>query len=192
MFSFSLLTPPAIEPVTLAEAKAHARIDTEADDALIATLITSARQWAEHYTNRAFITQTWRLSLDAPPKTDVVLLPRAPLQSVASFQYFDDADAATTFAEAHYFVDTSREPGRLVLRLGATWPSPVRTANGIVITYIAGYGDGADNVPEPLKFAIRELVAHWYEHRGDEAVETPLAAHALLSPYRLRYAGMAL
>ncbi len=208
MFSFSLVTPPSIEPVTLAEAKAQARVDTDADDALIAALITAARQWAEKFTNRAFITQSWRLSMDQfsaaasiecagscgarPGQARAYLcLPRPTLQSVASVQYFDADDEARTWPSENYFVDTSSEPGRLALRSGSVWPEASRVTNGLVVTYAAGYGDSAEAVPEPIKMAIRQLVAHWYEHRGDlePGAGVPQVALALLEPYRVRFWG---
>ena len=52
-----------------------------------------------------------------------------------------------------------------------------------------GYGDGALEVPEPLRQAIRLLVAHWYENRGLAAIGTvtvlPSTVGALLAPYRM-------
>ena len=200
MYSFSLVTPPAVEPVLLAEAKAQARIDTTADDALVTSLITGARQWAEKYTGRAFITQTWQMALDQLPTVadkgldaaSYLSLPRPPLQSVSAVQYFDNADAAYAWPAINYFVDTVREPGRLALRCGSVWPCASRLTNGIVITYVAGYGSNGAAVPEPIKTAIRQLVAHWYEHRGDvdTAASVPLVIQALLDPYRIRYAGI--
>lgn len=222
MLSFSLVTPPAVEPVLLADAKQQARIDTTADDSLVTNLITGARQWAEKYTGRAFIAQTWQLAVDLSPgvaeqwwdgmrqgpvtgldEVNYISLPRAPLQSVTSVQYFDNTDTATLWPSSNYFVDTMREPGRIALRLGSVWPVPSRLTNGIVVTYVAGYGNSGANVPEPIKTAIRQLVAHWYEHRGDAAtaasargsmimpaVPVPLVIQALLDPYRIRYSGI--
>jgi uncharacterized phiE125 gp8 family phage protein len=191
MTASTLIAPPTVEPVTLTEAKAHARIDSNEDDALVTSLITAARQWAERYTNRAFITQTWKLALDTPPKADApheILLPKAPLQSVTKVEAFSDTDTPTLWPEANYFVDTSHEPGRLVQRLGATWPAFDRLANGMEVTYVAGYGDDASSVPEPIRAAIRELITDWYQHRGDEDQYTyrqsAFIAHALLAPYR--------
>ncbi|MBV9418770.1 MAG: phage head-tail connector protein, partial [Alphaproteobacteria bacterium] len=37
--SLQLTTPPATEPITLAEAKTHLKVDTTDDDALITRLI---------------------------------------------------------------------------------------------------------------------------------------------------------
>lgn len=219
MTSFSLVTPPAAEPVLLADVKLHARIDTTADDTLVTNLMTGARQWAEHYTGRAIINQTWQMALDIWPaadqewwdgiregpisgfeRTTYISLPRPPLVSVTSVQYFDNTDTPTLWPSSNYFVDTVRQPGRLALRLGATWPVPSRLSNGIVITYVAGYGSDGTNVPEPMKTAIRQLVTHWYEHRGEatigssgrgmasafNAVNVPMVIQALLDPYRIR------
>ena len=222
MPSFQLLTPPAVEPVLLADTKQQARIDTTADDALVTNLITGARQWAEKYTGRAFITQSWQLAIDLTPgasgkwwdgvqdgpitgldNVNYISLPRAPLQNVTSVNYYDNTDTATLWDPSNYFVDTIREPGRIALRLGAVWPIPSRLTNGIVIQYVVGYGNDGTSVPEPIKTAIRQLVAHWYEHRGDAATAptsrgsvitpmtpVPLVIQALLDPYRIRYSGV--
>ncbi len=209
MPSLELTVPPASEPLTLAEAKLHARIDGDADDTLVSCLIAAARQWAEGYTGRAFLTQTWRMWRDAWPAARsegvaFVTLARPPLISVASVQLFDEADAATVWPASSYFVDTAREPGRLALRSGAGWPSVSRAANGIMIEYAAGYGSDPELVPGPIKTAILQLVAHWYEHRGEaggmagearglagafNAVNVPMVIQALLDPYRVRGLG---
>jgi uncharacterized phiE125 gp8 family phage protein len=219
MTAFKLTVPPAAEPVALADAKLQARIDTTADDSLVTNLVTGARQWAEQYTGRALVNQTWQMWLDLWPaaveewwdgvrdgpvtgldRITFISLPRPPLVSVNSVQYFDNTDAGTVWPSSNYFVDTVRQPGRLALRLGATWPVPSRLANGIMIEYIAGYGSDGTNVPEPIKTAIRQLFAHWYEHRGEatmtsmgrgmtsafNAVNVPIVIQGLLDPYRVR------
>ena len=56
---------PALEPVTLAEAKAHMRLGHDSEDALIAGLIRAARDEVERTTGTALIDQDWRLALDA-------------------------------------------------------------------------------------------------------------------------------
>jgi uncharacterized phiE125 gp8 family phage protein len=189
MTSLVLQTPPALEPVTLAEFKSHARIDGTADDILATGLIIAARQWVEQYTRRALITQTWRLWLDAPPDARSINLPHSPVLTVNSLQYFDEADAATVWSIGNYFVDLASQPARLALRNGAVWPLPIRSTNGLMIEYSAGYGATAAAVPEALKLAIKQIAAHWYEQRGDAVTAgialVPLTALAILAPYRL-------
>ena len=51
--SLTRQTPPAVEPVTVAEAKAHLRVDISDDDTYIGTLITAAREWCEEYLDRS-------------------------------------------------------------------------------------------------------------------------------------------
>ncbi|MBV8061582.1 MAG: phage head-tail connector protein [Alphaproteobacteria bacterium] len=223
MTAFNLVTPPAVEPVLLMDAKQQARIDTTADDALVTSLITAARQWVENYIGRALITQTWQMTFDTWPVASLpfwdgeregpvtafqnpgyVLLPRPPLLAVNSITYYDNSDNATVWDPSNYFVDTVHAPGRVCLRLGAVWPVPMRLTNGIVIQYTAGYGSDGTYVPEAIKAAIRQIVTHWYEHRGEAATNTsrgsmapgsaggfnvPLIIYGLLMPYRVASLG---
>lgn len=185
-----LLTPPVLEPVGLDELKNFARIEDSGDDDLLASLIAAARQWAEAYTRRAFLGQTWALYLSGPPRGDRISLPRGPLLAVTSVQIFDENDVATDWNNANYYADATSVPGALVLRSGACWPVPGRAANGIVVTYRAGYGEAAACVPEPLRLAVKQLALHWYENRGEALISAtyarpPLTIEALLNPYRV-------
>jgi uncharacterized phiE125 gp8 family phage protein len=78
-----LVTPPAVEPVTLAEAKAHLRLDTAVDDAYVSALITASRERVELFLRRALITQVFEFAVDDFPAYDRAIdLPRPPLRSV--------------------------------------------------------------------------------------------------------------
>jgi hypothetical protein len=59
------VTEPAVNPVTLEEAKAHLRIDSDAEDDLISALITAATRWAEDYCDRTFCYTQWKMSVDS-------------------------------------------------------------------------------------------------------------------------------
>lgn len=200
-----LVTPPAAEPVTLQEAKDHARITASADDSLVTAFIVAARQAAEAFMGRALVTQVWRLWLDAWPmaRTDEwwdgvregavsqfdaaeVRLPWGPIGAggVVHVKTYDDADAASTLSSSAYYVD---KPGaRIRLRSGATWPIPGRTANGIEIQWEAGFGNAAA-VPETVKAGIRAHVASLYEHRGDEKLDlgVPATSEVLYQRHRV-------
>lgn len=194
MISHVLLSQPTVEPITLEEIKAHCRVEHEQDDILISALITAARQWCEHYTRRAFINQTWDLAISTVPEKRYINLPRAPLSSVTAVQLFNERDELKTWSADQYYSDVIHTPGRVVLRDDATWPSQQRCSNGMVVTYVAGYGPDGSFVPEAIKLAIKQLVLHWYEYRGD-AVHTTMTAHApmtveaLLDPYRVMSLG---
>lgn len=58
---------PAVEPVTLAEAKAHLRVDGTAEDTLIGSLIVTSRLHVEAAMGLALVTQSWSVFLDAWP-----------------------------------------------------------------------------------------------------------------------------
>lgn len=186
----SVVTPPADEPVSLAEAKKHCRIDTPEDDGLLTGYILGARQWAETYLRRALCTQTLELTLDCWP--DEIVLPRPPHQSVTSINYVDGAGATQVLASSEYQVDLSSDSlaARIRPAYGKTWPT-IRfdTFNAITVRYIAGYGGNPSNCPDAIRSAILLLLGHLYEHREDVvigtiATELPRGAKALLDPYR--------
>lgn len=185
--SYELVTPPATEPVTVAEAKAHARIEHDADDALLGTYITGARELVERLTGRALITQTWKLVLDAWPgdrndewwdgvreapitafESSHIDIRKAPFLAVTSVVTLDESDTPTTYAASNYYTTKINRGsfGRLVKKQGAVWPTIVDRSHGaIVITFTAGYGPLASDVPMGLRQAVKDIVAHWYENR---------------------------
>lgn len=174
------------EPISLAEAKVHLNVTTADDDALISTLILQARQYAENFTNRAFITQTWELRLDMfTPWT--LTIPMSPLVSVSSIQYIDGSGVTQTLASSEYTVDAKSEPGRITPAYGKNWPVTRYEMNAVTITFIAGYGAAAD-VPAPIKAAIKLIVAEMYKEReatiaGTIIAEVPLGVKTFLMPY---------
>lgn len=182
-----LLTPPASELVTLAEAKAHLRVEHNVDDSLLNGLITAARLFVEQQTGRALLPQTWRLWGDAWPEAAVLQLPKPPLRSVSAILIYAPDDSSTVWSSSDYRVEVAAQPGQIQLREGQSWPSLSRSRSSFSITFVAGYAD-AVAVPEVLKLAIKQLVAHWYEQRGEattHSTEIPFGVTALLAPYRL-------
>jgi uncharacterized phiE125 gp8 family phage protein len=178
-----LVTPPALEPVSLDEAKAHLKVDTSDDDALITRLIAASRARAEWHTGRAFVTQSWILWLDCWPGCEPVGLPLPPLQSVTSVTSYAVDDSATVLDASRYQADIAG--GRVALKPGAALPANLRRLNAAAIGFTAGYGDAADDVPALLRQAVLDIVADLYTNRGDGDGELPLAALALLAPYRV-------
>jgi uncharacterized phiE125 gp8 family phage protein len=176
---------PTTEPISLTEAKSHMRVDISDDDDYITSLITAAREYIEFATRRALITQTWRYSLEKWPTGDEFEIPKPPLQSITTFQY-TDSDGTTSDVDSDlYEVDTDSEPARIKLAYGQSWPSEtLKATNPIQVTFVAGYGDDAEDVPGYLRHAIKFLVEHWYENREPVAAVTlmpvPLAVDSLI------------
>lgn len=190
--TLTLVTPPANEPLSLADAKAHLRVDHSDEDTLINALIAAAREDAEDFRNQSFITQTWKLTLDVwPTEPDVIELPRGPV-SVTSVKYTDEDGNTSTFASSNYVEDLESEPARLALKRSASWPSDtLQVVNGIEVTYVAGYGDDASDVPAAVVEALKLMIGHYYENReatitGTIISRIPLGAQHLLWKKRVK------
>ncbi len=137
--SWTLVTPPTDEPVTLTEIKDHLHVSSTAEDSLLALYAQMAREAVEAETWRALMPQTWSLYLDAWPADGIIELPRPPLQSVTSITYTDEDGVTQTLAASNYRVDIAREPGRVVLAPDGEWPSDaLDTSNPIAVTFCGG------------------------------------------------------
>jgi hypothetical protein len=196
--SLALVTPPTSEPVGLSEFKAWAKVDADDDDPLITSLLTAARQAAEEYTRRAFVTQTWRLALDAGacgfdlpegvydlpvsaltgPLPSAIELPRQPIQSVSGVVTSDTENAGSVYAPSNYTLIGSR----LVLNASAFWPGNLRPLGSIEITYVAGHGI-ASAVPQAIRTAILMHAQAMYD--GRTVCDLPSSCETLLRNYRV-------
>lgn len=179
----SLVTAPALEPISLAEAKAHLRVDGVNEDALISRLIKTARVLAETITRRAFITQTWDWFLDEFP-SDGFEVPRPTLQAITFIKFVDLNGVLQTLDPTIYIVDKAREPARITLNWLRLWPTYRNLANSINVRFVAGYGDNATDVAEPVRQAMLLSLTNWFENRSsigaNNLAELPAGAQALL------------
>jgi len=184
-----LLTPPALEPVTLADARHFLRIDHDDDDDVIAALIAAARVHVEAKTRRALITQTWRLTRDVWPAAGLLPILPVPLREVAAIGVYRDDGMLQMLDVDRFHIDAGAAPAILAFDRSAL-PHPGRPSGGIEIDVEAGYGDEPDAVPAPLRQAIRLLVAHWYENRrlvaaSGEIASMPASVASLIAPFRV-------
>ena len=203
LYGLQLTAAPAADPVSLADAKLYGRVGATADDALITQLITAATRLAEDYTNRAFVTQSWLLTLDRFPGIvgttptvytayrdwpifwDVIRLPKAPLASVDSVYYVDTAGATDLIDPSIWQADLNSEPGRLRPAYGKIWPVPRAELAAVQVHFTCGYG-AASAVPAGIQLAIKVLVNFFYENRqaaGGGPESWPLAVRSLLDQY---------
>jgi uncharacterized phiE125 gp8 family phage protein len=180
-----LLTPPSIEPWTVAELKSFLRVEHGDDDGIIAALIAAARGHVEALTRRALLTQDWRFVLDAWPADGRLSLRMGPLHSVIAARVYDHANNAASIDVETFVVDTA---AGVIASPHWALPAPGRSTAGIELDAQLGYGTEAADVPDPLRHAIRMLVAHWYENRGlvaAGAAVLPAGVDALIAPYRV-------
>jgi uncharacterized phiE125 gp8 family phage protein len=193
-------TAPAANPVTLTEALAFLRVEAEspatASQALIESQIAAATAWAEGFTRRAFIHQTWKITLPAfPAGSDALELPLGKAASIQRIEYITPAGATMTMtgpssspAGAGFREYLASPQGSMLLPArGATWPATIDDEPAAVtVTFVAGYGAGPSTVPEPIRHAILYRLADLYDNRGSgDGTWTDVAA-VTLRPYALR------
>lgn len=202
--NLKLVTPAALSPVTLTEAKSYLRVDADDDDARIENLIKAVTRKAEEFTRRAFITQTWEIAFDkAPCEIDQgryspisrslfspIEIPRPPLQSIVSIKSYDQDGTEAVFDLNNIWVDTRSTPGRIALKEGVEWPTELRSIDSIVIQFTAGYGLKPENVDDGIREGILRGVATLYAAREDAiigivAAKLPEGARELLHPYKV-------
>lgn len=191
--TLQLVAGPTDEPVSLDMMKRHLRIelDQDAEDTLLAQLIGEARAWCETYTSRAFLPQTWRLSLHRfDGATRLIELPRPPLLSVVAFEYLADLSAPSAWTPvpaSGWAADTGAEPGCVRLAYGGSWPvQGYGGTNAVRVTFQAGWAD-IDSVPKEIVAAIRQVAANMFRfpHAEDGMPGRDLAVCRLLASWRM-------
>ena len=192
------ITAPVLWPVSLAEVKAHCRVDLNDDDALLETLLEAATEMAEQATGRALMTQTWELTLDAfPPSSNThsqaMVLTRVPVQSIVSLSYIDEAGVSQLMLPNAYLLNNCDDFGfaTVVPIFASLWPS---VARDVKLRFVAGYVD-ASAVPASIKQWIKLQVAAMYDNREAETtgrgVQIKLGfVDALLNRYRVMEGGL--
>lgn len=161
-----LATPPQTEPIQPSEVREYLRL-TPDDDLTVGSVIPAVRKFCETVMRRAFLTQTWTLSLRCWPgrdhlnwpqafssqldqyyKTNFIKLPFSPLQSVTSVTYRTSSGELKTMTPANfavlsgftYNVYTTMEPGQIVLPFSGVWPTDILMPGApIDIVYAVGY-----------------------------------------------------
>lgn len=167
-----LITPPAVEPITLEEAKLHLRVDFDEDDALIRRLIKSARELAEAELSRTLIETEFELAMNGWPQLQPIRggfsrsirILSPPLLSVESITHLDHSGAVQTLDPSFYGV-IDGTPGLIHPAYGKTWPSVPRHPGSIKIRYKAGYGPDPDDVPDCVKTWMLLTIGAHYENR---------------------------
>jgi len=183
----TIITAPALEPVTLAEAKAHLNLTTTDDDDLVTAKIAAARQFVERQLGQSLIATTLELTLDSFPCGHIEI-PGSPILSVTSIKYTDADGLEATMAPADYTADAASNPARIAVG-DAGWPSTDGTIAAVRVRYVAGYGEAAADVPGDLREAVMQVAAHYYENReatlvGVSASLLPLGVQAILRERR--------
>ena len=164
--SLRRFTEPAVEPVTLEQAKAHCRVDISDDDTYLTTLITAARIYVEDILDVSMISTVWEARYDCFPLWELTL-PRPPMATaVVTVIYRDEGGSNNTITSTAAFqADSYTTPGRIYPLYESVWPAVRGDENSVTVRWTAGYGAAGTSVPATLKHLILLLVAHWYSSR---------------------------
>ena len=184
----SQLAEPLSEPVTLAEAKAHIRVDDDNSNTLITALIVAARQFVESFSGRTLAQRSFTQTMEYFPDGGMdIVLRRSPVKSITSVKYYDSTGADITMVVGtDYRVDTTVIPARIRTPLLKLWVRGATADDCVRIVYVAG----ADNAPTAAKQTILLLVGHWYENResvtvGATSKIVDQTVNALMDSYRI-------
>ena len=172
---YNLTVAPTVEPIGLDEVKAHSRIGITEDDLLIQEQIVAIRRATEQEFNLAFNSQTWTLSLPFFPLESEIRIYKRPIQSITKIEYVVDG-VTQTLATTVYLADLNFRPPRIVLKIAQSWPALNEPLPGsVLITFVAGYGPTANDVPQHLRLGLAARVASVYELRESYLTDKPAA-----------------
>lgn len=189
--SYRLKTAATDDVVSLAEIKAHCRVDHNDDDVMLAQMVKAAVSHFEAMRGILGIClaqQVWELYLDAFPVGELKIeLP--PIVSIDTVEYIaPDGTDYTTWAGVNYGTDTKGHYGWVVPV--DTWPDTKDTINAVRVTFTAGFTtDELNGVAASLKIAVMLLAAHWYANRetvsiGNTTSALPFTVDALIAQWK--------
>ena len=177
-------TPASGLAVSLAEVKTFARIDTDAENNLLTTMIGAVTEITEKFLGRALLEQTMILSFDQWPDNGIIELPRPPLVELIEVRSLDQDGATTEYASTNYMIRADVVPPEIILRDSCNSTDNVdRYTGGWEIEYKAGYGEASD-VPNGIKAGIMAWVASYYDSRVLEDLP-PAGAIRILEHYKI-------
>ncbi len=203
---YILVTPAATTPISVAEVKSYARISSTSQDTLIGILINAAVSYCESYTKRDLINKTYKFYLDTLPNYNAntsllsngfdykyrdtgILVKKSKLQSVTSIKYYLD-DVLTTWDSANYYKSNESIYSSIYLTQDASYPDNIDTKKqSVEITFVAGYGASASDVPDQIRLGLLAHVTYMLENRGDcgggGETDIPLPIRSMYNQYRI-------
>jgi hypothetical protein len=213
--NYRIVTNPSVEPVSSTDFKLFIGSTFSVDDTLLDTIILpAARQLCEKHTNRYFINTTIEQtqdSLEALPfnrtydnildggvgatqalnyydNKRFISLSGGYIQSITSLKVYDDENTESTVSNTGYYLDNNG--ARLVFNSSYSLPT-ARIITGWKVTYVAGFGSSASNIPADIKQAIMMTAQSIYQYNrtNDETrfifQDVPAIAKEILKKYKI-------
>jgi uncharacterized phiE125 gp8 family phage protein len=204
-------TDPTTAPITLAQAKAHLRLDGDDEDDFVQVLIDVATQMfdgtgkaRDGILGCAMMTQTWTLETERwvlPFRRPLnrlasdyrIWIEHGPVQSVESIQAYA-GDVLVDWPQENWRVGYEDTRAFVTLASGGSWPTYDFREDAFQVAFTAGYGDNATDVPAPLRAAMLLMIGHLFENRQSVivsasravAIEVPQTIETLIAPYKVQ------
>jgi uncharacterized phiE125 gp8 family phage protein len=166
-----ILETPAISPaIELSYIKEVSKIDNDAYDSLLLSLIKVATEYGEKITGRDFINKTYKGFLNCFPACTSrgIQIRKAKLQSITSIQYYVDGILTTFDSSNYYITESDNGYSSIYLNEDKEWPSDVdNRQQAVVITFVAGYGEDSCDIPATLQRAMAAHIELLRANSGD-------------------------
>ncbi len=191
MKTYQVTTAATTYPVSLTEAKSHLKVDTNADDTYIESIIKAATQLSEEYTNRFFIDTV--VTQYASDFKEIETLFKSKVSAVTHVKYYDSNNTLQTLSATVYDEQLNYEPAQIQLADGQSYPAFTKRNDAVEVKYTVGYGAASD-VPEIIKQAILLTIGNFYANResvivGRMVSELPQNSKWLLDTYKVQIVG---
>ena len=200
-YTYKVLTPPVNQLLSLVQIKNYLRLDADdtSDDDLLNSFLSSAIGYVQKYTNRTLLTTkyiTYRDNFIVGYGNYIYELHywelrRSPLQTIDSIEYYNTSNVLTDVDNKIYYNTLENDYSKVLLNYGESFPTDNnQKLQCIEITFYAGYGDTADDVPDDIIDAVLLIISSMYENRGDCSFSScaglvPCEAKGILSQYRI-------
>jgi len=159
MGRLAITSEPNVEPLTVASLKTHLRIDTADEDSYLTTLITFVRRFLETELQRTFVNTTYTYTIGG--FTDPIKLPRPPVSSISGITYLDVDNSSTALSSSIFELVNDK----VYLKYQQAFPATLTRVNAVVVTYVAGFGATAADVPAEYIHLIKLICGSFYENR---------------------------
>jgi uncharacterized phiE125 gp8 family phage protein len=190
--SLTRIAAPAVMPISIAELKAHSRIDNGiGEDAYLTSLLAAVVSYVDGFgvLGRSMITQTWSQAMQYP--NGRIKLDMGPVQSLVAVRFFSEStNTLETATLANYRLFASGD-WAYVEPIDETWPTAFDRPDAVRVEFVAGYGSAASDVPEDIRHAMMLLAGHWYENRESASAvkmsDIPIGFEMLMNNHRLTW-----
>lgn len=179
---------PAVLPVSVDELKVHLRIDGNDDDVSVEMALRGAIELLDGWTGllgRCLIRQQW---LAYFPACAPLIIRVGEIISIDTVEVYGASGWTIVPAQDWRWEFWDGKARVVASSTAAVWPAAADVYETVRVTFHAGFGATAEDVPAVLRVLIRMMAAMLYENRGDTGAEAQLVSrfNPLLAPWRRR------